>query len=103
ELAKVQAQGYAIDDEESVLGVRCLAAPILNADHIAVAAISLSGPTSRITAGRLPEFAAALRAAAAKIRVLSASVAPRETLPNRALVQNRKADRPTRLSRMIHS
>jgi len=77
ELASVETQGYAIDDEESVLGVRCLAAPIFDTAHAVVAGISISGPTSRITAKRIPEFAAALRAAAAQIS------------PDRALVHHR--------------
>lgn len=49
ELDLVRRQGYAVDDEETVLGARCVAAPILDADHNAVAAISVSGPVTRIS------------------------------------------------------
>jgi DNA-binding IclR family transcriptional regulator len=67
ELEKIRKRGYAIDDEESVLGVRCLAAPVLNAEQEPIAALSISGPTARMTNGKLPEFAAAIRAAAREI------------------------------------
>ena len=52
ELKRVHDRGYAIDDEEIEEGIRCIAAPILNADDRAVAAISVSGPSSRITPDR---------------------------------------------------
>src|SRR5258707_3980872 len=48
-LETVRRRGYAIDDEEIELGVRCIGAPIFNADLWAIAAVSVSGPTSRIT------------------------------------------------------
>lgn len=48
ELEKIKLQGYAIDDEESELGLTCYAAPIYNASNEVIAAISLSGPTSRM-------------------------------------------------------
>jgi DNA-binding IclR family transcriptional regulator len=49
-LKTVRRRGYAIDDEEIELGVRCIGAPIFNEDGWAIAAVSISGPTSRITA-----------------------------------------------------
>jgi len=45
----VKNQGYAIDDEENELGIRCVAAPILDAKGKPVAAISISGPAFRVT------------------------------------------------------
>jgi len=53
----VRRRGYAIDDEEIELGVRCVGAPVLNEDHWAIAAVSVSGPSSRITARRVPAIA----------------------------------------------
>lgn len=50
ELEKIRRQGYAVDDEELELGLTCVAAPILGRGREAVAAVSLSGPTSRVTA-----------------------------------------------------
>ncbi len=52
ELERVRDRGYAIDDEEIEEGIRCIAAPILNASGLAVAAVSVSGPSSRITPER---------------------------------------------------
>lgn len=49
DLEAIRRRGYAIDDEEIEEGVRCIGAPILNAEGQPVAAISLSGPTFRMT------------------------------------------------------
>ena len=48
-LEMIQNQGYAVDDEEDDTGTRCVAAPIRNEVGHVVAAISVSGPTIRIT------------------------------------------------------
>jgi IclR family KDG regulon transcriptional repressor len=45
----VKNQGYAIDDEENELGIRCVAAPVLDADGKPVSAVSISGPAFRVT------------------------------------------------------
>lgn len=50
ELAKVALQGFAIDDEEMEEGLRCLAVPVVGAGGRTVAALSVSGPSSRMTA-----------------------------------------------------
>lgn len=47
-LALVRQRGIAIDAEENLSGVTCIAAPIFNHSGRVVAAISLSGPTSRM-------------------------------------------------------
>jgi len=44
----VIAEGYAVENEEVGAGVSCIAAPILNGMGIAIAAISVPGPTARI-------------------------------------------------------
>jgi IclR family transcriptional regulator, KDG regulon repressor len=49
ELAKVRESGYAIDDEEFSLGIRCASAPVWGADHTVVAALSISGPSLRLS------------------------------------------------------
>ncbi|PLX90149.1 MAG: IclR family transcriptional regulator [Desulfuromonas sp.] len=53
ELSKVAEQGYAIDDEELDLGVRCIAAPIRDYTRRIVGALSISGPSMRITNDRI--------------------------------------------------
>lgn len=57
-LAQVQVAGYAIDDEESEIGMRSVAAPIFNANGSVVAAVGLSGPTQRVTKAGLKKFSA---------------------------------------------
>jgi len=56
-LERVRRRGYAIDDEEIELGVRCIGAPIFNEHHRALAAVSVSGPASRITVQSVPAIA----------------------------------------------
>jgi IclR family acetate operon transcriptional repressor len=46
--------GYAIDDEEHALGLRCVAAPLFDELSRTVAAVSVSGPSARIPVERLP-------------------------------------------------
>jgi DNA-binding IclR family transcriptional regulator len=53
ELAKIREQGYAIDDEELDLGVRCIAAPIRDYTRRIVGAISTSGPAMRVSDERI--------------------------------------------------
>lgn len=48
-LQEVRAQGYAIDDEEYTLGVRCYAVPIRDHKGQVVATVGISGPTTRVT------------------------------------------------------
>lgn len=57
-LQQVTRQGFAVDDEESHLGVRCVAAPIHDHRGKVVAALSLSGPAMRVTLERLPALTA---------------------------------------------
>lgn len=49
ELAGVRERGYALDNEERELGVRCVAAPLFGPGGKAVGAISLSAPASRLS------------------------------------------------------
>jgi DNA-binding IclR family transcriptional regulator len=57
ELARVVRQGFAVDAEERVPGVVCVAAPIRDQTGAVVAAISISGPEIRITKRRIPSLA----------------------------------------------
>jgi DNA-binding IclR family transcriptional regulator len=52
ELGRIRERGFAIDDQEIEEGIRCISAPILNSIGRAVAAMSVSGPSSRITPDR---------------------------------------------------
>ncbi len=53
-------RGYALDDEECELGVRCVAAPVSDHSGNIVASISISGPSSRITPKRIDQIASDL-------------------------------------------
>ncbi|WP_051341173.1 IclR family transcriptional regulator domain-containing protein [Azospirillum halopraeferens] len=53
DLARIRARGYAVDDEEHAVGMRCVAAPIFDEHGRPGAAISVSGPAARIDDGRL--------------------------------------------------
>ena len=48
ELETVRRQGFAFDDEERVKGMRCVAAPVIDAEGTVVGAVSVSGPKSRM-------------------------------------------------------
>lgn len=52
DLEGVRKRGYSTDDQESMLGVSCVGAPILDATGIAVAAIAVQAPTARMSPER---------------------------------------------------
>lgn len=60
-------RGYAIDDEEHAIGLRCVAATVYDEHVDPLAAISLSGPKARIGDTRLPEIGSLVARAAADI------------------------------------
>jgi IclR family acetate operon transcriptional repressor len=64
ELEKIRRQGYAVDDEEAVQGARCVSAPILNSAGTPIAAVSVSGPVTRVTPGLVSALAGAVTSAA---------------------------------------
>jgi IclR family KDG regulon transcriptional repressor len=49
ELATIRARGYAIDDEEIEVGLRCVAAPIRDHSGHVTAAISVAAPVQRMS------------------------------------------------------
>jgi DNA-binding IclR family transcriptional regulator len=53
ELRRVRTAGYAIDDEEFILGVRCMAAPVFDANGEVTMALSVVGPKHRMTHQKL--------------------------------------------------
>jgi IclR family transcriptional regulator, acetate operon repressor len=57
ELRRVRESGYALDDEGVAAGLRCIAAPIFDEHGAAVAALSIAGPTLRLTDDRLQRLA----------------------------------------------
>jgi IclR family acetate operon transcriptional repressor len=67
ELARVRECGYAVDDEEREEGVRCVSAPIFQADGSVRAACSISGPSGRFPHSRLNELGLLVREAGLQI------------------------------------
>jgi len=69
QLVLVRAQGYATDDEETMVGVRCIAAPIRNHTGRVAAALNVSGPTGEFDGPNLVHYIAQVKAAAAAVSV----------------------------------
>ncbi|SDV47312.1 IclR family transcriptional regulator domain-containing protein [Chitinasiproducens palmae] len=73
ELRATKARGYAIDDEEIVTGIRCVAAPIIDSNGLVRGALSVAGPAYRLTRQRLdllgPEVAGAARRVGSQLAV----------------------------------
>jgi DNA-binding IclR family transcriptional regulator len=54
ELETIREQGFAIDNEENITGLKCIAAPVLGNDSVK-GALSVSYPISRITGDSFTE------------------------------------------------
>lgn len=67
ELEDVRIKGYAIDNEELEIGLTCVAAPILDKENNVIAAISISGPTSRIRSDKFEAIVSEVKTIAWKI------------------------------------
>jgi IclR family transcriptional regulator, acetate operon repressor len=67
EFERIVAAGYAVDNEEYVLGVACVAVPVRNAHGEVIASIAVQGATARLPLMRAIEFVPRLLAAAANI------------------------------------
>lgn len=55
DLEDVRARGYAVDDEEGTVGLRCVAAPIFARDGTVLAAVSVSAATSSFPSDAVPK------------------------------------------------
>ena len=55
-LDAVRQKGCAVEDEESEIGVRCIAAPVRNDAGEVVAAVGVAGPVSRLSKRALTAF-----------------------------------------------
>jgi IclR family KDG regulon transcriptional repressor len=67
QLKRIRECGYGIDNQERELGLRCIAAPIFNARKQAIAAISISGPISRITREKQGDLSEVIKRATQEI------------------------------------
>src|ERR1700751_3234269 len=76
ELATVREQGYAVDDEAARMGLRCVAAVVYSDCSEPLAAISVSGMTSRVTDDRLPMLGRMVRDVAVELTLALGGVLP---------------------------
>jgi IclR family acetate operon transcriptional repressor len=76
ELQTIRRQGYAVDDEEARIGLRCVAAVVYNDCSEPLAAISVSGMTSRVTEHRVPALGRIVCEVAAELTIALGGVMP---------------------------
>jgi len=69
ELARVRANGFALDREEHLEGIRCIAAPVRDQSEKVCAALCIVGPKNRLSLRRLRELQDPLRDVAKKLSV----------------------------------
>lgn len=76
ELQQVRERGWAVDDEEHTVGMRCVASTIHNEHGEVIAGVSVSGPSVRVTETRLGELGARVVQAANEITEQIGGVVP---------------------------
>jgi IclR family KDG regulon transcriptional repressor len=64
ELANIRQLGYALDDEEGLRGLRCVASPIRDSSGEVVAALSISSPLAQLSDFEVPRYARFVQEAA---------------------------------------
>lgn len=67
ELERVRTQGFATDDQENEMGVRCIGAPIFDHTNKVIGAISVSGPADRVSKERCLELGPLVREVALEV------------------------------------
>ena len=67
ELASIREHGFSIDNEEIELGLRCVAAEVRDYSGKVIAAISIAGPSFRVTDDRIPSLAESVKRATAAL------------------------------------
>ena len=93
DLAEVRRRGYAVTEEELEPGLIAVAAPVYSAGSACVAAMSVSGPASRLTRARMHDVAAACVAQASALSAVLGHHAARngKVTRNGKAAGNRKA------------
>ncbi|NQT01987.1 MAG: IclR family transcriptional regulator [Planctomycetes bacterium] len=67
ELELVKTEDVAIDNEEMEIGVKCIASPVKNSEGSVTAAISVSGPTARLSNKRVNEIKTLVKSCAVEV------------------------------------
>jgi len=76
EIERVQHDGYALDDEEFLPGLLCVAVPVPGGDGLANLAIAAQAPSMRLTTAKAKQLLPALRRAAQALARIDAESAP---------------------------
>jgi DNA-binding IclR family transcriptional regulator len=79
QVEEIRRTGFGLAEEELELGLSGVAAPILNYEGTAVAAISVSGPSSRLPGERLREVGLVLRKTAGLVSARLGYVEPNQS------------------------
>ena len=91
DIERIRSDGYAFDDEEGVSGLRCVAAPILDRQGIAIAAISSSAASADMGDDRRASLASTIREEALRVSVL---LGYRPKTTNLASLLSRSSNKP---------
>ncbi len=81
ELARIRSTGFAIDDEEHIQGIRCIATPVRDHSGEVRASFCVVGPTSRMPKRRLAELRTPLGVAASALSMRLGYGVPEPSLP----------------------
>ncbi|WP_417580663.1 IclR family transcriptional regulator [Pelagibacterium sp.] len=76
DIAAIRKRGYALDDEEFVIGLRCAAAVVYNTQSEALCAISISGLAMRVSDERLHVLGRLIAGAAEELTVMLGGQSP---------------------------
>jgi DNA-binding IclR family transcriptional regulator len=91
ETADIRNRGYAVAVDELERGLSALAAPVFGPDGDVIAALSISGPTIRLTRERIAELAPALMEQARAVSALLGSIDVGSTESSGAINRQRGA------------
>ncbi len=75
-LHDVRRQGYSVDDEEALIGLRCVSAVVYDDCSEPLAAISVSGKASRVPNDRLPILGKLVQEVAAELTMALGGTTP---------------------------
>jgi len=67
ELERIVSTGYAVDNEEYVIGVSCVAVPVYDSNQDVVAAIAIHAATARLPLNQAMEYIPQLQEAAQRV------------------------------------
>jgi IclR family transcriptional regulator, acetate operon repressor len=80
-LHDIRQQGYSIDDEEAQIGLRCVSSVVYNNLGEPLAAISVSGKTSRVPDDRLPILGRVVQQTAQELTSAIGGMVPQHAAP----------------------